>query len=248
MEIKLFGKKVFEYSKGSHFWEYSLQEADKETILFDFYRLQMESAWEVQAVEETEIEAGIAKAKKKADKPSIKPKKLYELKTLNDGNFSFSTDAKYIEGQLEDFKDKLNITKREGARYENAIKEIGSVITRMKNRKSYPKFKDFYEQFPYTTTTKIKGVVDAHSNLLVKPVSEFIADMPKEAVKIMKDYDKTTKSLCKKDPVYYVIADKKDFKKTGGKRDPILLAQSPFGHFWQILGAWDEEMLFLEEL
>ncbi len=44
------------------------------------------------------------------------------------------------------------------------------------------------------------------------------------------------------------IADKKDFEKKDKRRDPILLAQSPFGHFWQILGAWDKEMLFLEEL
>ena len=32
------------------------------------------------------------------------------------------------------------------------------------------------------------------------------------------------------------------------QRDPILLVQSPFGFYWQILGAWDKEMLILSEL
>ena len=38
------------------------------------------------------------------------------------------------------------------------------------------------------------------------------------------------------------------FRKAYEKRDPILLAQSPFGFYWQILGAWDKEMLLLGEL
>ena len=30
--------------------------------------------------------------------------------------------------------------------------------------------------------------------------------------------------------------------------NPILLVQSPFGIYWQILGAWDKELVLLEEL
>jgi len=64
----------------------------------------------------------------------------------------------------------------------------------------------------------------------------------------MKNYNKATDKLCGKQAVFYIIANKKDFEKTDKRRDPILLAQSPFGHFWQILGAWDEECLIIEEL
>jgi len=32
------------------------------------------------------------------------------------------------------------------------------------------------------------------------------------------------------------------------KRDPILLAQSPFGFYYNILGAWEKEMVYLPEL
>jgi uncharacterized lipoprotein len=72
--------------------------------------------------------------------------------------------------------------------------------------------------------------------------------MPKEAVEVMKAYNAATGELCGKQAVFYIIADKKDFKKSDQRRDPILLAQSPFGHVWQILGAWDKEMIFVEEL
>ena len=52
------------------------------------------------------------------------------------------------------------------------------------------------------------------------------------------------------DMEYYIriIAQEKDFKSKVEKNDPMLLVQSPVGFFWQILGAWDEEMLLLSEL
>jgi hypothetical protein len=45
-----------------------------------------------------------------------------------------------------------------------------------------------------------------------------------------------------------VIAEPDKFRKAYEKRDPILLVQSPFGFYWQILGAWDKEMMLLSEL
>ena len=51
-----------------------------------------------------------------------------------------------------------------------------------------------------------------------------------------------------KKPVFYVIAEPDKFRKAYEKRDPILLVQSPFGFYWQILGAWDKEMILLSEL
>ena len=45
-----------------------------------------------------------------------------------------------------------------------------------------------------------------------------------------------------------MIADKKDFGEMDRKRDPILIVQSPFCLGWQVLGAWDEEMIYLGDL
>ena len=94
----------------------------------------------------------------------------------------------------------------------------------------------------------MNNVLKKHDYLQLGEVDQFVADMPKEATDAMKEYNDACKKLCGKKAVFYIIADKKDFKKTESRRDPILLAQSPFGHFWQIIGAWDKEMMFLEEL
>ena len=64
----------------------------------------------------------------------------------------------------------------------------------------------------------------------------------------MAAYTEHTVSVCGKKPIFYVIAEPDKFRKAFEKRDPILLVQSPFGFYWQILGAWDKEMLLLGEL
>ena len=76
----------------------------------------------------------------------------------------------------------------------------------------------------------------------------FIPEFPAEAVQAMKIYTEKIEELCGKKPVFFVIATEDSFKKTYGKRDPILLASSPFGFYYYILGAWDEEMILLTEL
>ena len=47
---------------------------------------------------------------------------------------------------------------------------------------------------------------------------------------------------------FYSIAEKEMFNDEYKRNDPILLVQSPFGIYWQILGAWDKELVLLEEL
>ena len=167
---------------------------------------------------------------------------------LNDKSFKLKTDPEYVDGQLKSFKEKLSLIKSEEYDMGRGVKEIASIVSRMENRKKYASVKDFYEEFPYTTTLKIDELVKTHNYLKLGQVAQFLADMPKEAVDIMKSYNKNTEKLCGKQAVFYIIADKKDFEKSEKRRDPILLAQSPFGHFWQILGAWDKELLILSEL
>lgn len=265
MEIKIFGKSLFEArksNKGNMLIEQSLGAYEKSPTskyLPDFY-----SGWNSDATSifanyvSVESITGISStktkkklAKKKVDRPiSVRftPKGVYEMKMLNDENFKLNTDPEYVEKQLGDFKDKLTLIKSEEYDMRHGLDEISSIVVRLENRKKYPEVHEFFEQFPYTTTSRIGDLVKVHDNLKLGQTAQFLADMPNEAVKIMKEYNKNTALVCEKQAVFYIIANKEDFKKTDKRRDPILLAQSPFGHFWQILGAWDKEMLFLEEL
>lgn len=261
MEIKIFGKSIFNYksAKAETLWGIAPSGGIKDSkYLPDFHKDRATNGiWYSYAILQATSNSAIAvPTGKKADKKKIEakvtdkltPKAVFELKLLNDPAFKINTDPIYIEKQISDFKDKLNLISAEEYDMRNGVNEISSIKVRMENRKKYPEHKEFFEQFAYTTSSKIEDVVKKHDYLQLGQVAQFLADMPSDAVQTMKEYSKTTQSLCGKDAVYYIIADKKDFQKSNSRRDPILLAQSPFGHFWQILGAWDKEMIFLEQL
>lgn len=124
--------------------------------------------------------------------------------------------------------------------------QMRGMIVRLKNRVHYNEHKEFYDQYQYTTQEKIDGFIEKY-NLCIKKSTLFVPTFPDDAINAMESYTKETEKFTKK-PEYYVIAKEDDFKKKERKLDPILLVQSPFGFYWQILGAWDEEMLLLDEL
>jgi hypothetical protein len=264
MEFKLFGKNLFEIKKsnGGYIYNSAIEQLKKSDFLIDFYRDLGGNSFDSNSYI-TQIPDGgavgnmdvgltskknIKKETKKEDKPQISPKEVYEAKMLNESSFSIKVDPEYIDEQLKSFKDKFEMVRKEEYDMNRGVIEIQSIVTRLENRKKYGKFCNFYDEFPYTSSSKIGELIKKHNHLSMGQIAQFVADMPKEATNIMKSYTSKTKELCGKKPVFYIIANKKDFEKTNKRRDPILLAQSPFGHFWQILGAWDKEMLLIEEL
>ena len=261
MEIKLFGRSLFKASKSEQLYGLGTNAVKESKFLIDFHRDLGGSTFsegyyniitDIGGVQSDSVSKYKQDNKKKTEKAEPKnkltPKGVFELQMLNDKSFKLKTDPEYVDGQLKSFKEKLSLIKSEEYDMGRGVKEIASIVSRMENRKKYASVKDFYEEFPYTTTLKIDELVKTHNYLKLGQVAQFLADMPKEAVDIMKSYNKNTEKLCGKQAVFYIIADKKDFEKSEKRRDPILLAQSPFGHFWQILGAWDKELLILSEI
>lgn len=147
-----------------------------------------------------------------------------------------------IDEKLEILKDKSKLITQNYAK-----REVDGLIERLTNRKKYSQFKSFFDKYPNTTDEKIDKLLDKY-DLVMKSSDIFIPEFPDEAIVTMKNYTNKMVKLCKKKPVFYVIAEPDKFKKAYEKRDPILLVQSPFGFYWQILGAWDKEMLILSEL
>ena len=151
---------------------------------------------------------------------------------------------------LEDIDDKIMVLnlKKDFIRYNDyAKKEVMDMATRLENRKKYEEHREFFDKFDNTDTDKIKALVDKYE-LVLKPSDLFIPKFPKEAMMIMKEYNERVNTICGKKPVYYVVAEKCMFKEEEKRNDPILLVQSPFGIYWQVLGAWDKELVLLEEL
>ena len=126
-------------------------------------------------------------------------------------------------------------------------REVKALIERLNNRKKYTKNKAFFDKFQNTNDEKIDNLLNKY-DLVMKESDIFIPEFPNDAITVMKEYTDMVNSICKKKPIFYVIAEQSLFRKAYEKRDPILLVQSPFGFYWQILGAWDKEMLLLGEL
>jgi hypothetical protein len=257
--MKLFGKNLFGFKKPE----------DKK--LYDFAQHGMlqernEISEFVSATTFTMNGNGVAttgtgdkKPKKNPpQKIELTPKGLYKMEALNDHDFQIISDEEYLAKHIADAKAKMALLPVPpknnngpmavfgGTKY--GILEIKSIIERLGNRKRLQEFNDVVEKYPHTTSALINDVMKAHPNLRCRIADEFVPDFPSDAVKAMTEYNKMCVKLCGKETHFYVIADKKDFEKKDRRRDPILLAQSPFGFFWQILGAWDEEMIYLGDL
>lgn len=147
-----------------------------------------------------------------------------------------------LDGKISLLQDKTLLSNQRFV-----TEQLEAIIKRLQNRKKYNEHRTFFESFPNTTDEKIDNLLKKYK-LVIKHSELFVPTFPKEAIDIMKKYSEVTRLVSDEKPVFYVIAEYDDFSTKNKKLDPILLAQSPFGFYWQILGAWDKEMLLLHEL
>jgi len=147
-----------------------------------------------------------------------------------------------LDDKIKLLEDKKKLIKQKYSR-----RDVEGLLERLNNRKNYAKYKSFFDTYDTTTDEKISALL-AKYDLVMEKADLFIPEFPKDAIETMKAYSSMCELVSGKLPVFYVIATRTSFKQAQEKRDPILLVQSPFGFFWQILGAWDKEMLILSEL
>ena len=264
--MKLFGKDLFGFKKK----EEKLYDFARHGMFND----QSNGMNEFIVVQDTESGNMTATPKKKRRGKQITiqvtPKGVFEMGSLNNNGFKIITDPTYIREQIADAREKLDLLPDGAKKKANgngqfegllfggqrfAAEELHSIIERMENRlhigeagKIGNNAQSMLDKYPHTSNALISDVLSKHSHLRCKDAGEFIPDFPKEAISAMSEYNKMCQEICGKNTNFYVIADKKDFGEVSKRRDPILLAQSPFGFFWQILGAWDEEMMYLGDL
>ena len=229
--MKIFGIEIFNFKENrtGQLISYANNQLKESRYLPDFYQATNNFGQSVPIEMFMTGSPTPLKAKKikKEDKPinaSLTAKAVYEFKMLNEKNFSVNTDKKYVEEQLEMFKKKLELVKTSEYDYTHGVTELQSIVIRMENRIKYPIHEKFYSQFAYTKTSKIEALLEDNQDLKMGKVEQFIADLPKEATEVMDNYKKETKALCQKFPIFYIIADKKDFEHTQKRKDPILLA------------------------
>lgn len=205
--------------------------------MYDFYGEIMENTmaiaplpldWDTQVVKEKGTDQRIEAKPKDIENQLAKMPTPWTIKDL--------------DKKIALLKDKTALSNQ---RYVSA--QIDGMIKRLENRRGYAAEHAFYEQFLNTSDERIDDLL-AKYKLVVRPVELFVPTFPEEAIAVMKQYNEVTKKVCGEKAVFYVIAEAVDFEKKQKRLDPILLAQSPFGFYWQVLGAWDKEMILLSEL
>lgn len=111
-------------------------------------------------------------------------------------------------------------------------------------RKKYLKMKGSFS-WAVTNDQKIQALCKTYK---VKKVSftGYYKNVPNEALDELEKFVKAWDKLgIEYEPYFDLIVD------DGGKetkKDPILLAKSPFGRWWYILGAWDKEVEIVDDL
>lgn len=176
----------------------------------------------------------------KSTPTKIKVKPVDVLKELETIPTPFSLAL--LDEKIEILKDKSKLIVQHYAK-----REVDALIIRLQNRKKFTEHRAFFDRFDNTTDEKIDKLL-AKYDLVMKTSDIFIPEFPDDAIATMKAYTEKMALICDKKPVFYVIAEPHLFKKAYEKRDPILLVQSPFGFYWQIIGAYDKELLLLCEL
>lgn len=245
--MKIFGRELFDFKK-------------KPEKMYDFAQHGIVGASENEFMSLVQVSADdtLHLKDKKRGRPVQKlqftPKGIFEAKALNQNDFKINNDVDYLSEHLAGIKEKRSLLPKmpkKGIPYGGtmfAVVELESIEERLHNRLKLDNWKASVDKYPHTTSALINEVLTKNSNLRCKSANEFIPDFPKEAIEAMKDYNEMCVGVCGRETHFYVIADMKDFGEKNKRRDPILLAQSPFGFFWQILGAWDEEMMYLGDL
>lgn len=215
-------------------------------VLYDFFRNYDGSLPTVQVVPNVPTQGDSLVSNQENKKPTderkeVSPKDVFgELERIPN---PVDCNPNRLAMKIELMERKINL----GIDQRYTKEHMQGLIDCLKNRLRYDEFKKFYEQYQYTNMEKIEQLLQKYK-LCMKESTLFVPTFPEDATKAMEDYTAKTKKLTGKRPVFYVIAKEDDFKKKWKKHDPILLVQSPFGFYWQILGAWDDEMLLLEEL
>ncbi len=173
-----------------------------------------------------------------ATKIAIKP--IDVLHELERAPIPFSLEM--LDEKISVLKEKEKLISQHYAK-----RDVQAVIQRIENRKKYTEHKQFFDRFQSTTDESVDELLSKYK-LVLRESDLFVPEFPDEAIKIMNEYTEQVEKISGKKPVFYVIAEEKDFQKKYERRDPILLAQSPFAFTWDILGAWDKEMILLSEL
>jgi len=124
----------------------------------------------------------------------------------------------------------------------------------LKNRRTYLKtMKKNPLDWAMTNREAIDDLCKRYK-LQTVPLKQYYTLVPNDGVKEMSRYSKAYEAITGDKPIFELIIKVEESKpeekkeRTKKDRDPILVANSPLGDFMFVLGAWDDEVEFVDEI
>jgi hypothetical protein len=166
-----------------------------------------------------------------------KPIEIFEEILIEEPKFEISNlnkQIKMVEERMKVLKDYTRTTN-----FRDEMIALGYLKARKQFKKTFRLF-----AWKVTTSDKISALCKKYKVMKVS-IESYYRNLPMEAITEIKKFIEVWKKVRKELPIFELIVDQ------GGKeqkKDPILLAPSPFGNWYYILGAWDKEVEIVDKL
>jgi len=147
---------------------------------------------------------------------------------------------------VSDLDKKIKVVKRRFGIFKEQGLDIRDETIALRYLNARKKFLKVSKKFAWPTTTqeKIDTLLSTYKLMKVGAAS-YSRNLPHEAVDEIEKWAEAQALINNEKPELSLICDQ------GGKeqkKDPILLAKSPFGDWYFVLGAWDKEVMYVDDL
>ncbi len=174
------------------------------------------------------------------EKKEVKPKDV--MNELNEEKPNL--DLNNLDAKIKAMKKRRDFMKEDIGTIAN---EEENAISWLEARKKAVKKKIINKfDWPVTTPEKIAALLSKYK-LRKASFAQYSLAVPEEAIDEMEKYSLLCEEVTDDKPEFIlIIPDTKEFEEK--KRDPIVVATSPFGRFLHVIGAWDKEVAIMHEL
>ena len=147
-----------------------------------------------------------------------------------------------IDGQIKVVEARLKVLEQFKGQTSD---EIWS-LRYLKARKYYKKYEALFN-WEITTEDLIKSLTTKYKLSRVS-FHGYSKSVPNEATMELERFGKAWEKVVDEDDYTPTLDLIIDYQGPEYKKDPILLASSPFGKWWYVLGAWDREVEIVDDI
>lgn len=182
------------------------------------------------------------------ERKAVEPKEVFEEVKRENIEMDFSNldeKIKVVSERIEILKEHLP---------EEHLGDEHKALFFLKNRRKYL---DIMKKTPLDWAMTNREALDdlcKRYKLQVVPLKQYYTLVPKEGVSEMSRYTKVYQAITGDKPIFELVIKHNEVKKEEEHerkkkdRDPILVANSPLGDFMFVLGAWDDEVEYVDEI